>query len=138
MNRAVLVGRLTRDPELRYTQSGIAVANFTIAVNRRFAREGEQSADFIPVIVWQKAAENVAKFLSKGSQVAVEGRIQTSSYDNKEGQKVYRTEIVADQVEFIGTKGGGSSSKNDDFSDSDEDSFKGDFSEEIPFWLEMR
>lgn len=133
MNRAVLVGRLTRDPELRYTQSGIAVANFTIAVNRRFAREGEQSADFIPVIVWQKAAENVAKYLSKGSQVAVEGRIQTSSYDNKEGQKVYRTEIVADQVEFIGTKGGGSSSKNDDFSDSDEDSFKGDFSEEIPF-----
>jgi len=135
MNRAVLVGRLTKDPELRYTQSGIAVANFTIAVNRRFAREGEQSADFIPVIVWQKAAENVAKYLSKGSQVAVEGRIQTSSYDNKDGQRVFRTEIVADQVEFIGSKGGGTGgSKNDDFTDSDGDSFKGDFSEEIPFW----
>ena len=133
MNRAVLVGRLTRDPELRFTQTGIAVANFTIAVNRRFAREGEQGADFIPVIVWQKAAENVAKYLNKGSQVAVEGRIQTSSYDNKEGQKVYRTEIVADQVEFLGTKGGGGGSKNDDFGDSDDDSFKGDFSEEIPF-----
>jgi len=134
MNRAVLVGRLTKDPELRYTQSGIAVANFTIAVNRRFAREGEQSADFIPVIVWQKAAENVAKYLSKGSQVAVEGRIQTSSYDNKDGQRVFRTEIVADQVEFIGSKGGGTGgSKNDDFTDSDGDSFKGDFSEEIPF-----
>jgi len=135
MNRAVLVGRLTKDPELRYTQSGIAVANFTIAVNRRFAREGEQSADFIPVIVWQKAAENVAKYLNKGSQVAVEGRIQTSSYDNKEGQRVFRTEVVADQVEFIGSKGGGSSSsRDDDFTDSDGDSFKGDFSEEIPFW----
>jgi len=134
MNRAVLVGRLTKDPELRYTQSGIAVANFTIAVNRRFAREGEQSADFIPVIVWQKAAENVAKYLSKGSQVAVEGRIQTSSYDNKDGQRVFRTEIVADQVEFIGSKGGSTGgSKNDDFTDSDGDSFKGDFSEEIPF-----
>ncbi|MDD4342796.1 MAG: single-stranded DNA-binding protein [Eubacteriales bacterium] len=134
MNRAVLVGRLTKDPELRYTQSGIAVANFTIAVNRRFAREGEQSADFIPVIVWQKAAENVAKYLSKGSQVAVEGRIQTSSYDNKDGQRVFRTEIVADQVEFIGSKGGSTGgSKDDDFTDSDGDSFKGDFSEEIPF-----
>lgn len=134
MNRAVLVGRLTKDPELRYTQSGIAVANFTIAVNRRFAREGEQSADFIPVIVWQKAAENVAKYLSKGSQVAVEGRIQTSSYDNKDGQRVFRTEIVADQVEFIGSKGGNAGgSKDDDFTDSDGDSFKGDFSEEIPF-----
>lgn len=134
MNRAVLVGRLTKDPELRYTQSGIAVANFTIAVNRRFAREGEQSADFIPVIVWQKAAENVAKYLSKGSQVAVEGRIQTSSYDNKDGQRVFRTEIVADQVEFIGSKGASTGgSKDDDFTDSDGDSFKGDFSEEIPF-----
>lgn len=133
MNRAVLVGRLTKDPELRYTQTGIAVANFTIAVNRRFAKEGEQGADFIPVIVWQKAAENVAKYLSKGSQVAVEGRIQTSSYDNKEGQRVFRTEVVADQVEFIGSKGGNPGSRDNDFSDSDGDSFKGDFSEEIPF-----
>ena len=119
MNRAVLVGRLTKDPELRYTQTGIAVANFTIAVNRRFAKEGEQGADFIPVIVWQKAAENVAKYLSKGSQVAVEGRIQTSSYDNKEGQRVFRTDVVADQVEFIGSKGGNPGSRDNDFSDSD-------------------
>ncbi len=133
MNKAVLVGRLTKDPELRYTQTGIAVANFTIAVNRRFAREGEPSADFIPVVVWQKAAENVAKYLSKGSQVAVDGRIQTSSYDNKEGQRVYRTDVVADQVEFLGSKGGSQGSRNDDFKDSEEDSFKGDFSEEIPF-----
>lgn len=134
MNRTVLVGRLTKDPELRYTQSGVAVANFTIAVNRRFAREGEPSADFIPVIVWQKQAENVAKYLSKGSQVAVEGRIQTSSYDNKEGQRVFRTDVVADQVEFLSSKGsGGGSSKGDDFTDSEGDSFKGDFSEEIPF-----
>jgi len=135
MNRAVLVGRLTKDPELRYTQSGIAVANFTIAVNRRFAKDGDQSADFIPVIVWQKAAENVAKYLNKGSQVAVEGRIQTSSYDNKDGQRVFRTDVVADQVEFIGSKGGNTGgSRNDEYSgSSDEDSFKGDFSEEIPF-----
>lgn len=133
MNKAVLVGRLTRDPELRYTQTGIAVANFTLAVNRRFTRDNEQSADFIPVVVWQKAAENVAKYLNKGSQVAVEGRIQTSSYDNKEGQKVYKTEIVADQVEFLGTKGDSQGSQNNNFKDSEDDSFKGDFSEEIPF-----
>lgn len=133
MNKAVLVGRLTKDPELRYTQSGRAVATFMLAVNRIYAREGEQSADFIPVSAWQKTAENVAKYLSKGSQVAVSGRIQTSSYDNKEGQRVYKTEIVADQVTFIGSKGGGSSSRDDSFTDSEDDSFKDDISEEIPF-----
>lgn len=133
MNRAVLVGRLTRDPELRYTQSGVAVANFTLAVNRRFAREGEQQADFIPVVVWQKAAENVAKYLSKGRQVAVDGRIQTSSYDNKDGQRVYKTEIVADQVEFLGSKGDSEGQRDTDYSDSDRDSFGGDFDDEIPF-----
>ncbi len=131
MNRAVLVGRLTKDPELRYTQSGIAVAGFTVAVNRRFSREGEASADFIPVTVWQKPAENVAKYLSKGSQVAVDGRIQTSSYENKEGQRVYKTEIIADNVEFLSPKG---STKGSSENDNDGDSHKGDFSsDEIPF-----
>ncbi len=133
MNRAVLVGRLTKDPELRYTQSGVAVANFTLAVDRRFAKDGEQQADFIPVIVWQKAAENVAKYLSKGRQVAVEGRIQTSSYENKDGQRVYRTDVVADQVEFLGSKGDTSGQRDGGYSDTDGDSFGGDFDEEIPF-----
>lgn len=133
MNRAVLVGRLTKDPELRYTQSGIALANFTLAVERRFAKDGEQQADFIPIVVWQKAAENVAKYLSKGRQVAVEGRIQTSSYENKDGQRVYRTEVVADQVEFLGSKGDTLGQRDTGYSDTDRDSFGGDFDEEIPF-----
>lgn len=132
MNRTVLVGRLTKDPELRYTQSGIAVANFTIAVDRKFAKDGNQSADFIPVIVWQKQAENVAKYLSKGRLVAVDGRIQTSSYDNKDGQRVYRTDVVADQVEFLSTKSDtrGGSDSNDSSGYSDESDYS---TEEIPF-----
>ena len=132
MNRTVLVGRLTKDPELRYTQTGIAVANFTIAVDRRFAKDGNQSADFIPVIVWQKQAENVAKYLSKGRLVAVDGRIQTSSYDNKDGQRVYRTDVVADQVEFLSSKSDakGGSDSNDSSGYSDESDYS---TEEIPF-----
>ena len=106
MNRAVLVGRLVRDPDLRYTASGIAVANFTVAVDRRFKKEGEQQADFIPVIVWQKQAENAAKYLAKGSQVGIDGRIQTSNYEDKDGKKVYKTEIVAENVQYLGNPKG--------------------------------
>jgi single-strand DNA-binding protein len=104
-NRAVLVGRLTKDPELRFTPNGIAVTTFTLAVNRPFKNvNGEQEADFINIVVWKKAAENVANYTSKGSLVAIDGRIQTRSYENKDGQRVYVTEVVAESVQFLGTK----------------------------------
>ena len=103
MNKVFLIGRLTRDPELRYTGSNIPTAQFSIAVNRPFTNQsGEREADFINVIVWRKQAENCKNYLTKGSQVAIEGRIQTRNYDGQDGRKVYVTEVVADNVEFIG------------------------------------
>ena len=105
MNRVELIGRLTRDPELRYTSSNIPTARFTLAVNRPFqSQNGEQGTDFINVVVWRKQAENVKKFVTKGSLVAVEGRIQTGSYENKDGQRVYTTDVVADSVQFLETR----------------------------------
>lgn len=102
INRVVLVGRLTRDPELRYTPNGVAVTSFTLAVNRTFTnQQGEREADFINCIVWRKQAENVANYLRKGSLAGVEGRIQTRSYDNNEGRRVYVTEVVCDSVQFL-------------------------------------
>lgn len=102
LNRVVLVGRLTKDPELRYTPNGVAVANFTLAVNRPFSnQQGDREADFINCVVWRKPAENVANFLTKGSLAGVDGRVQTRSYDNNEGRRVYVTEIVADSVQFL-------------------------------------
>lgn len=105
MNRVILVGRLTKDPELRYTQSGKGVASFTVAVNRPFKTNGEQEADFINGVVWGKPAENLANYMKKGSQIGVDGRIQTRSYDNNEGKRVYVTEVVADSVSFLDSKG---------------------------------
>lgn len=105
MNRAMLIGRLTKDPELRYTQSGNAVASFTLAVDRPFKnQQGDREADFIPVVVWRKAAENCANYLTKGSQAGVEGRIQVRSYEAQDGTKRWVTEIVADYVHFLSTK----------------------------------
>lgn len=102
LNRVVLVGRLTKDPDLRYTESGLAVANFTVAVNRPFSnQQGEREADFINCVIWKKAAENLANYTSKGSLIGVDGRIQTRSYDNQEGKRVFITEIVADSVQFL-------------------------------------
>ncbi|PUB10987.1 single-stranded DNA-binding protein [Paenisporosarcina sp. OV554] len=102
INRVVLVGRLTKDPELRYTPSGVAVARFTIAVNRSFSnQQGEKEADFINCTVWRKPAENTANFLKKGSLAGVEGRIQTGSYEGTDGKRVYTTEVVADSVQFL-------------------------------------
>ena len=104
MNRVELIGRITRDPELRYTSSNIATARFTLAVNRPFqSQNGEQGTDFINIVVWRKQAENVKKYVSKGSLVAVEERIQTGSYE-KDGQRVYTTDVVADSVQFLETK----------------------------------
>lgn len=105
MNKVLLIGRLTRDPELRYTGTNLPVASFTVAVNRNFTgANGEREADFIPVIVWRKQAENVKNYISQGSQVAVEGRLQVRSYDDANGQKRYVTEVVADNVQFLDTK----------------------------------
>ena len=105
INRVVLVGRMTRNPELRRTQQGDAVTSFTLAVNRNFtSRDGQQQGDFINCVVWRKPAENVERYCSKGSLVGVEGRIQTRSYDNTQGQKVYVVEVICDSVQFLETR----------------------------------
>lgn len=105
MNKVFLIGRLTRDPELRYTSSNIAVATFSIAVDRNFSNAaGEREADFINIVVWRKQAENVKNYMHKGSQVAIDGRIQTRSYDDTDGKKRYVTEVVADNVQFLDSK----------------------------------
>ena len=99
INAVVLVGRLTRDPELKYTQSGLAYLRFILAVNRR-TKNGEQEADFITCVAWRKQAENMANYLSKGSLVGIEGRVQTGSYE-KDGQRIYTTDIVVNNVQFL-------------------------------------
>ena len=110
MNKVFLIGRLTRDPELRYTGNNTAVASFSIAVNRNFTNQsGEREADFINIVVWRKQAENVKNYLSQGSQVAIDGRLQTRSYDDQNGNKRYVTEVIADNVEFLGSKNSQSS-----------------------------
>lgn len=107
MNRVILIGNLTKDPELRYTPNGVAVTTFTMAINRpRTNQAGEKETDFINVVAWQKLADLCATYLRKGKQAAVEGRIQVRSYDNKEGKKVYVTEVVAENVQFLGAKDG--------------------------------
>ncbi|KGR74875.1 single-stranded DNA-binding protein [Ureibacillus sinduriensis] len=101
INRVILVGRLTKDPELSYTPSGIPKTRFTVAVNR-FKKEGEeQQADFISCIAWRKQAENLANFMKKGSLIGVEGRIQTSSFEGQDGKRVYTTDVVADHIQFL-------------------------------------
>lgn len=104
MNKALLIGRLTRDPELRYTTSNIAVTTFTLAVNRPKRPDKEQESDFINIVVWNKQAENCSKYLLKGSQVAIEGRIQVRNYTDDSGKKHYVTEVVAENVQFLESK----------------------------------
>ena len=102
LNRVVLVGRLTRDPELRYTPNGVAVANFTIAVNRPFTnQEGNRDADFINCVVWRKPAENLANYMKKGNMVGVDGRLQSRTYEDQDGKTVFVVEVVADSVQFL-------------------------------------
>ena len=102
LNRVILIGRLTKDPELRYTPAGVAVTQFTIAVDRPFSgNNGEREADFIPVVTWRQLAETCANYLRKGRLTAVEGRIQVRNYENNEGKRVYVTEIIADNVRFL-------------------------------------
>lgn len=112
MNKVSLVGRLTKDPEVRYTANNqTAVAKFTIAVNRMFKQEGQPDADFIPVVVFGKSAENCGKYIGKGRLVAVSGRIQTRSWDDQEGKRHFTTEVLADEVHFL-DKGQASSQNN--------------------------
>ncbi|MBR3161189.1 MAG: single-stranded DNA-binding protein [Bacilli bacterium] len=103
MNKAILIGRLTKDPEVRYTNSNRAVCQFTVAIDRPFTNQasGQREADFINVVAWDKTGENVGKYMTKGRLVAVEGRIQTRNYENNEGRRVYVTEVVASNVQFL-------------------------------------
>lgn len=120
INRTILVGRLTKDPELRYTSSNTAVAKFTLAVNRTYTGpNGEREADFIQCVVWRKQAENVARFVHKGSLIGVEGRIQTGSYE-QDGIRRYTTEVVCDSVQFLEPKG---TDNSDSFSQDYQDRF---------------
>ena len=114
MNKCMLIGRLTRDPEVRYTQgdNAMAIARYSLAVDRRFKRDGEPDADFINCVAFGKAGEFAEKYLKKGTKIAVVGRIQTGSYTNKDGQKVYTTDVVVEEQEFAESKNGGSSDNN--------------------------
>ena len=111
MNKVILIGRLTKDPEVRYSQgnTSTAIARYTLAVDRRFKKDNEPSADFINCVAFGKAAEFTEKYLTKGTKIAVTGRIQTGSYTNKDGQTVYTTDIVVEEQEFAESKGSGSS-----------------------------
>jgi len=116
INRVVLVGRLTKDPELRYTPNGIASCRFTVAVNRTFkGQNSEQEADFISCVAWRKQAENLANFMKKASLIGLEGRIQTGSYEGQDGKRVYTTDVVADSIQFLeprNSTGGSQSTSN--------------------------
>ena len=105
MNRVMLIGRLTAKPELRYTNSNVPFVRFSLAVNRTFSNaQGQRETDFINIVVWRKQAENVSRYLYKGSLVSVEGRIQTGNYDDKDGNRRYTTDVVADSVQFLESK----------------------------------
>lgn len=120
MNKTLLIGRTTKDPDIRYTQSEqpMTIARFNLAVDRRFKKEGEQSADFISCVAFGKTAEFIEKYVFKGTKIAVEGRIQTGSYTNNDGNKVYTTDVVVEQLEFAESKTDSKSAakeSNDDF-----------------------
>lgn len=133
VNKAILVGRLGRDPELKYTQSGTPVCRLSVATDRKYKKGDEfvEETEWHRVTVWSKAAENCAKFLEKGRQVYVEGRMQTSSYEDKDGNKKYSTEIVADTVQFLGGKGSGNGNRSDSGECNDAPTDKPD--DTIPF-----
>ena len=126
MNRVVLVGRLTKDPELRYTPNGVPVATFTLAVNRNFSNQkGEREADFINCVVWRKPAENVANYLKKGSLAGVDGRIQTRNYEGQDGKRVYVTEVQAESVQFLEPRSSSASESNEGGSYGNQRSYNG-------------
>ena len=138
MNSVQLTGRLTRDPEVRYTDGGLSIARFTLAVNRRFKQEGSPDADFIRCVAFGKTAEFIEKYFSQGRKMDLNGRIQTGSYTNQEGQKVYTTDIVVENVEFGESKGSGTSggTQRQDPATADSDGFMNipdGIDEELPF-----
>jgi single-strand DNA-binding protein len=117
LNRVILIGRLTRDPELRYTPSGVAVTTFTLAVDRPFTnQQKEREADFISIVTWRQLAETCANYLRKGRLAAVEGRMQVRNYDNNEGRRVYVTEVVADNVRFLESPNSGGGAREEGMS----------------------
>ncbi|WP_129045028.1 single-stranded DNA-binding protein [Companilactobacillus metriopterae] len=125
INRVVLVGRLTKDIEVRYTTGGSAVADFNLAVNRQFTNQnGEREADFIRCQIWRKGAENLAKYTSKGSLIGIEGRIQTRSYEDQQGDKVYVTEVIVDSFSLLDSKKDKDSSQNQQSNESPFDGAK--------------
>lgn len=132
MNRIVLVGRLAQDPELRYTQTGIAVAKFTVAVSRPFLnQQGQREADFIDIVVWRNQAENCANYLGKGRLVGIDGRLQIRSYETADGQRRRVSEVVADRVEFLDRAR--DSSEGSDYSGKQQTEDDSDFPDEVPF-----
>ncbi|MCM3443951.1 MULTISPECIES: single-stranded DNA-binding protein [Metabacillus] len=147
LNRVVLVGRLVKNPDLRYTSSGVAVATFTLAVNRTFTnQQGEREADFLNCVVWRKQAESTANFLKKGSLAGVDGRLQSRSYEDQTGKRVYVTEVVAETVQFLDVKGSGNGNQdgnqennntnqnnNRNQSQNNNNSFGDPFSNAIPY-----
>ncbi len=130
MNNVQLVGRLTRDPEIRYSDGGTSVARFTVAVDRRFHKDGQQEADFISCVAFSKTAEFIEKHFWKGMRIGLIGRIQTGSYTNQEGQKIYTTDVCTDNVEFVESKN--SSNDSQDSSRPDPSSSVGDGFMSIP------
>lgn len=132
MNKTVLIGRLTKDPELKFAQgTGNAVTTFTIAVNRRFKREGQPEVDFIPVVVFGKQAESTANYMTKGKLISVAGSIQTRTYDAKDGTKRYVTEVIADEVSFL--EWGGKKEENQEIQNENEVTLINDDLTDIPF-----
>lgn len=136
MNSVQLVGRLTRDPDVRYTDGGLTIAKYSVAVDRKFKSEGGETADFINCSAFGKTAELIEKFFHKGMRIGLTGRIQTGSYTNKDGARVYTTEVVAENVEFVESKGGSSGNAPTPANTSDGDGFMNipdGIDEELPF-----
>lgn len=130
MNKIMLIGRFTKDPELRYTKNGTAVASFTLAVSRRFTNQnGEREADFFNCVAWNKTAEFIAQYFKKGQAIGLEGRLQVRSYEGNDGQRRWATEVVAEQVEFVGSKNGGKNNSGNGNSSSSHNSNSSDYSD---------
>ena len=138
MNKVILIGRLTKDPELRYTSTDIPVVQFVLAVNRAFSRHGERQADFINCVAWRNLADNLAKYMKKGSQICVEGQIQVRNFEDNGGVKRYVTEVICDNIHFLESKGSRSESGYSGYNDIDQYDIpqskpKQEFADEDPF-----
>lgn len=131
MNKVILMGRLTKDVEIRQTPNNLSVARFTIAVNRRFVKDGGQQADFINCIAWRKTGEFISRYFQKGSMIAVVGSIQTRSWDGNDGKKQYATEVIVDEAYFTGSKAESGTGSNTDLSDSGLDDLNSQYGEDF-------